>query len=199
MFSGGEARYNSEAPPWVLTMRIHRYFLCASLGVFLVTALAAAQTPAAKSQPSSANQQAIEALADKLIAAPDEDARNALLSENKDLVTVDLTRAINAKGNQLRAKGGPHQEGHRIFDIALAVAERINDPRQIAVSLLNIGRAFMDEGDYERALDYGRKGTAIVEPLKDPSLALYYNMLGTVLHLQGNLTESVDDFNRALK
>ena len=180
-------------------MRIHRYFLCASLGVFLVTALAAAQTPAAKPQPSSANQQAIEALAGRLIAAPDEDARNALLSENKDLVTVDLTRALATKGDQLRRKRGSFAEEHHVYDIALAVAERQNDPRQIGICLSNISLAFKDESDYEQALVYAHKSIATLEPLKDPYLAQVYNNMGVVLKLQGNFTEAVDYYDRALK
>ena len=60
--------------------------------------------PPAVSQPQaqpSAQQQALEALADKLIAAPDEEARNTLLSASGDLLTVDLIHILHHRAGVL--------------------------------------------------------------------------------------------------
>jgi CHAT domain-containing protein/tetratricopeptide (TPR) repeat protein len=183
-------------------MRIWRVILSAILGAATVLSLPA-QTPAfqgtpAQPQPRSSSQQAPGAFADKLIAAPSEDARNTLLDANKDMVTPELVRAINARGSQLRSKGGSYSEVHQISLVALAVAERVNDPSQIAACFQNIGRSYMDEGDYEKALDYGRKAIALAEPLNDPALPFYYNMVGTVFHFEGNFSASEDNLKRGL-
>jgi CHAT domain-containing protein len=155
--------------------------------------------PQAQAQLTSARQQEIEALADKLIAAPNEEARNALLAANGDLVTIDLRRVIESRGiTLLRAKTDTVQT-RAVFDLALTIAERTNDKKAIGANLDHIGAVLRDQGDYEAALDYSRRGAAILEELKDPFVANVYNNIGIVLRLQGNFREAADNYSRALK
>jgi CHAT domain-containing protein len=155
--------------------------------------------PQGQAQQTSAHQQEIEALADKLIAALNEEARNALLAANGDLVTIDLRRVIENRGIKLlRAKTDTAQT-RAVFDLALTIAERTNDKKAIGANLDHIGAVLRDQGDYEAALDYSRRGAAIIEELKDPFVANVYINIGIVLRLQGNFREAADNYSRALK
>src|SRR5579859_3753970 len=180
-------------------MRIRRYLLLIALEVGLITALAGAQTPAAQSQAPSANQPALEALADKLIAAPSEQARSALLDANKDLLMADLSTLLRKKADDLQDAGKPSLDSLNIYHIALALAERLNDPRQIAMSHNGISLLLYGEEDYEHALESEHKAIFIFEALQDPELAVAYIHLGNILTVQGNYREAADYYDRALK
>jgi tetratricopeptide (TPR) repeat protein len=66
---------------------------------------------------------------------------------------------------------GDKQEGYESFVDARNIAREIGDERLLGVSLQAIGQAFIDLGDYERALE------ASTEALKhDESAALLYNL-----------------------
>jgi CHAT domain-containing protein/tetratricopeptide (TPR) repeat protein len=156
--------------------------------------------PQAKAQPTSGHQQEIEALADKLIAAPNEDARNALLAANSDLVTDDLVKfLVDVRGLPLLRAKTDLSKTRAIFEITLSIAKRLNDKNRIANSLNDIGLVLKDQGDYEAALDYAHRAAAIFEELKDPDLALAYNDIGIVLRLQGNYQEASDSYRKALR
>jgi tetratricopeptide (TPR) repeat protein len=139
-------------------------------GVVLSVTLLAAQSqprpPSGERPTPSREQQALEAFADQLLAAPNDEARNGLLSANSGLVTVELLQLLNnARGLPLlRAKTDlPHTRA--IFDVALTIAERLHDKKRIGVSLENIGLVLRAQGDYEASLDYAHRGLAIAEEL----------------------------------
>jgi tetratricopeptide (TPR) repeat protein len=156
--------------------------------------------PQAQAQPTSAHQQETEALADKLIAAPNEEARNALLAANSGLVTADLVKfLVEVRGLPLLRAKTDLQRTRAIFEITLSIAERLNDQNRIANSLNDIGLVLKDQGDYEAALNYARRAAAIFEQMKDPDLALPYNNMGIVFRLQGNYQEASDSYRKALR
>jgi CHAT domain-containing protein/tetratricopeptide (TPR) repeat protein len=154
----------------------------------------------AEGQQTPAHQQEIEALADKLIAAPNEDARNALLAANSELVTADLVKfLVNVRGLPLLRAKTDLPKTRVIFELSLSIAERLNDKKRIAASLNDIGLVLKDQGDYEAALDYARRAAAICEELKHPDLADAYNTMGIVFRLQGNYQEASDSYRKALR
>jgi CHAT domain-containing protein/tetratricopeptide (TPR) repeat protein len=156
--------------------------------------------PQAQAQPTSPHQQEIEALADKLIAAPNEEARSALLTANRDLVTADLAKfLVEARGLPLLRAKTDLPKTRAIFEITVSIAERLNDKNRIANSLNDIGLVLKDQGDYEAALDYAHRAAAIFEQMRDPDVALAYNNIGIVLRLQGNYQEASDYYRKALR
>ena len=149
-------------------------------------------------QPSSAQQQALEAFADRLIAAPNEEARNALLSANSDLVTANLVRTINGRGTALW-RAGSLSQARATYDVALTIATRINDKLQISNCLNNIGLVLNGQGDYEAALDYYHRAIALSEEVHDPNRASSYTNMGVALKNMGNYREAADYQIRAVK
>jgi len=174
---------------------------CWLLGSLVLGAALLAAQSQPQSQPPSAQQQELEALADKLIAAPNEEARNALLAANTDLVTVELPRILNLRGNKLLTAGTKTSlaQARAIYDIALTIAERMSDKKGIAACFDRIGLVLQKQGEYESALDYAHRAIAIDEELKDPRLASDYNNIGNTLLGQGNYREAADYYNHALK
>jgi CHAT domain-containing protein/Tfp pilus assembly protein PilF len=150
-------------------------------------------------QSASAQQQEIEALADKLVAAPDEGARNALLSANSELVTVELVRAINRRARDLYRAGKDLPKEKVDYEAALTIAQRLNDKEQISNCLDNIGLVLEIQGDYEASMDYQRRALALAEETKNPNLADFYNNLGVTLRKQGSPGEAADYLTRSLK
>jgi CHAT domain-containing protein/Tfp pilus assembly protein PilF len=179
-------------------------------GVVLSVTLLAAQSqlrppsgerpmPSGEQPMPSGEQQALDAFAEQLIAATTDEARNALLSANSALVTVELLRLLhNVRGiNLLRAKTDLVRT-RAIFDTALTIAERMHDRKWIALCLDKIGQVLRAQGDYEASLEYHHRAAVIFEELNDPAIAGSYNEIGIALHRQGHFREAEDYYKRAL-
>ncbi|HTD23962.1 MAG TPA: CHAT domain-containing tetratricopeptide repeat protein [Terriglobales bacterium] len=158
--------------------------------------------PPTASQPQaqpSAQQQALEALADKLIAAPDEEARNTLLSTNGDLLTVDLIHILHHRAGVLYDTRKDLSHALAADEIALTIAQRINDKTEIANSFRDVGVVLDAQEDHEAALDYLRRAIALSEEINDPGLAASYSQIGVTLRHMGSYQEAADYLNRAVK
>lgn len=162
------------------------------------------QQPQPQAQPLSPQQQALQAFADKLIAAPNDEARNALLAANSELVTTDLVYVIGReRAGYVYRTQKDMPKARAIYEIALALAQRMNDKVLVANCLSNIGLVLTDQGDYEASLEYFRKAIAVSEAAGgeggDAQRAASYNNMGITLNKQGNFREAADYHTRALK
>src|SRR5262249_57829901 len=93
-----------------------------------------------------------EDLANRLAAAATEAERKALLSDEKDLISVLLRQAL------VTAAQGPWTKGDypralAIYETALDVARRIDDREGIAYLLDHLGDVYWAQGDEAKALE----------------------------------------------
>src|SRR6266446_7667721 len=85
----------------------------------------------AQEQPQTSQQMSTEELAAALVAAKTIDERSVLLTKNREMVTVDLRKAIFAQGDRLRIKGN-FSQAMEVFRLMKEVAEQIDDKIGIA-------------------------------------------------------------------
>jgi len=105
---------------------------------------------------------AFDDLAAALAAAKTEGERSALLAADEDLVTADLARAINARGNRLSAQG-KFPEAMAGYQLALGIAERLGDRQVQALILASLGRGHLLQGNFAQGLDYYQRALPQIE------------------------------------
>jgi CHAT domain-containing protein/Tfp pilus assembly protein PilF len=138
-------------------------------------------------------------LAASLVAAGSEDERRALLVSEKELVTVELQKALVRHGQRLSNQGG-YGQALIIYRLALQIAEQLGDQRGVAITLRNIGIVYRSQGDYMQALEYYRKSLKLAEKVGDRSLiAPALNNIGVVHALQGDYAQALEYYQKSLK
>jgi len=128
----------------------------------------------------------------RLAEARTENERAMLLAQEKELVTVELVRALNGQGKRLENQVN-YEQALNCYRLARNIAERIGNQAALAVSLTNIGWASFLKGDSVQALEYLRKSLVLKEALGDkPQIAFTLSLMGGVYSAQG-------DYDRALE
>jgi CHAT domain-containing protein/Tfp pilus assembly protein PilF len=134
-----------------------------------------------------------------LISAKSDDERKALLEEEKDWVNSELHKALALRGQPLLMQGN-FSQSLTIFNIALIVAERLNDKIAIAKTLGAIANIYFSQGDYAHALDHYERSLGLAREAnnKDVMLLTLIN-IGTVHRDQGDYAKALDIYLNALK
>jgi CHAT domain-containing protein/Flp pilus assembly protein TadD len=139
-----------------------------------------------------------EELAARLVAAESEAEREALLAEDKELLTVALSSALVRVGERARFRFELEQ-AMTAYRLGLLVAERIANKRVIAASLHNIAMVYRAQGDYERALDAAQKSLKLKEEIGNKaSIVITLESIGNVFTEQGNYAAAMETFQRML-
>ena len=142
---------------------------------------------------------AAEDLAEALIKSGSQAERAALLTEERELVTVQLGQVLLGQGQQVLNQGG-YDRGREIYELALQVAERCGDQSLLARSLLSIGRAHRSQGDYAQAQEYFQKSLKISEELGDKSgMASTLISIGILHGSQGNYAQALPPYRQSLR
>ena len=142
---------------------------------------------------------AVNDLAKALVEAADEEARQALLVAESELVTPELVAAVRASGIAAANQGKFDQATLR-YHLALTLGEKINDRQGIAALLNNIGMIHMVQGGYAQALDYVQRSLKLREELNDKAgSAASLNSIGYIYENQGNYSLALDYYQRGLK
>lgn len=171
----------------------------------LLTALAAALTVCASfgvAQETPVQNPPLPAdtamLVDRLIAAPTDDARRAIVDERSRDLSRAFQNALNARGQALRRAGRLDEAAAAQF-AALAVAERLGDRRGVAMALINYSTLAGIRGDYPatvRALD---EALAIGDAIKDEDVvASALTNLAIVYRRTGDYERAVATDRRSL-
>ena len=105
-------------------------------------------------------------LAEALVQAKTEAERSGLLAEERELVTVELVRAVIDQGNRFLSQGD-YPRALAIYHLAQSRAEQIDDKTGVARALDNIGKINRLQGNYTQALEYHLKSLAISEAIGD--------------------------------
>jgi CHAT domain-containing protein/Tfp pilus assembly protein PilF len=142
---------------------------------------------------------ATEELAAALVKVDTEAEREGLLAEEKELVRIELGRALLAQGTQLYRQGS-YQRAMDISKLALEIAEQAGDKGVTADALRGIGNAHLSQGNNIEALEQYRKSLRISEEIGDKAgIAGSLNNIGLVHQSQSNYPEAVEQFQKSLR
>jgi CHAT domain-containing protein/Tfp pilus assembly protein PilF/ketosteroid isomerase-like protein len=137
------------------------------------------------------------AVALSAVATPEE--RSALLNAQPNLVTPDLIRALTRQARVLLARG-KHAEALMICDLALNIAQRLNDKRGMFITLRVKAEVVRVRGDYKQALEYLEQCLKLAEELGDKTIigdAL--NSLAIIYARQSDYPKALSFFQRNLQ
>src|SRR5262249_14552901 len=141
---------------------------------------------------------AFDELAAALAAAKSDQEREALQANDKELVTVELVRALSSQGSRFFGQGD-YPQALAIYSLAHNIAEQIGDRLVIASALNNIGNVHHRQGRYLQSLEYLQKSLALSEALEDKAMiASALNNIGEVQRLQGNYGQALEYFQKSL-
>ncbi|HET8674390.1 MAG TPA: tetratricopeptide repeat protein, partial [Blastocatellia bacterium] len=139
-----------------------------------------------------------EELAARLVAAQSDGEREALISEDKELLTVALSSALVRVGERARFRFELEQ-AMTAYRLGLLVGERIANNRVIAAALHNIAAVYRAQGDYEQALDTAQKSLKLKEEIGNKaSIIITLEPMGNVFMEQGNYAAAMEAFQRML-
>ncbi len=113
----------------------------------------------------------IKSLALSLTTAKSEEERMALLSKEKELITVKLLFELYEHSKRFMRERN-YTQGFLISHLTIKLAEQIGDKKEISNALHNIGLLFMGRGDYTQALEYLLKSVALGESLVQSELPI---------------------------
>jgi CHAT domain-containing protein/Tfp pilus assembly protein PilF len=141
---------------------------------------------------------AAEKFASELAAAKTEQERSVLLATKKDLITVELQRALVKEGARLSSQGN-YSEALAIFKLAQSISEQIGDRAGISNVLNGIGGIHRFQGNYGQALEYYERSLTINEELKDKKgIAETLINIGNIRRFQGNYEEALKLYRKSL-
>jgi len=136
-----------------------------------------------------------EKLASTIATANTDPERTKLLEENKSLIKPELNRALVKEGEALRLRG-KYDQAFAVFDIAVRIAEKINDRQGMASAFNGIAIAYFLQNDYKKATEFNEKSLAISEDLQDkPGIANALHNFGMIFNDQGNYDQALE-YNR---
>jgi CHAT domain-containing protein/uncharacterized protein HemY len=138
-------------------------------------------------------------LAAALLSAKTDEERKAILAAEKELMTVELVRALLSEGNRFETHGAYSValDSHRL---ALGLAEQLHDQIGVARAFRNIGIVHFRQSNYTEALDHFQKSLKIGEEIGDKQLiASVFSNIGSVHNAHGNYTGALEYFRRSLK
>jgi CHAT domain-containing protein/tetratricopeptide (TPR) repeat protein len=138
-------------------------------------------------------------LAAALTAATTPAESDALLSAQPELVTPDLVRALTKQARDLLAHG-KQTEALTICDLALKIAQRLDDKRGMFLTLRVKAEIARVRGDEIQALEYLDRCLKLAEELGDKaSIGDALNSLGIVYALQSDYPRALSLFEQNLK
>src|SRR5215468_5822443 len=142
---------------------------------------------------------AAEDLARALAKADNKAERAGLLAEEKELVGVELGRALLTQGQQLISQGD-YKRAIEIYKLALEIAEQLNDKDITAVAIRGIGNVHRLQGNYSQALEQYQKSLKISEEISNKVGTAYaLNNIAIIHKLRGDYIEALEQYQKSLK
>jgi tetratricopeptide (TPR) repeat protein len=125
---------------------------------------------------------AYDELAAALAVAKSDQEREALLAEEKDLASAELSQALHAKAR----RQGSYPQALAIFRLAQRVGEQVGDQPAVSNALMGIGYVYSSQGDYAKALEHFQKCVAMLESqVNKAGVSRALNNIGNVHRYQG--------------
>ncbi len=149
--------------------------------------------PSQSDAPSAA-----EKLAARLIAAGSDQERLALLAAEKELLSVELRKALIGQGEALRMKGN-YPQAQAALELAQRVAEQIDDKAGIAEAWNAFGTLRIYQSKFTEALEFHQKSLTLCETLGDKDCAaVSLNGIGTAHRFKGDYDLAMEYFRKGL-
>jgi CHAT domain-containing protein len=138
---------------------------------------------------------AYDELAAALAAAKSDQEREALLAEEKDLASAELSQALHAKAR----RQGSYPQALTIFRLAQRVGEQVGAQLEVGNALMGIGYVYSSQGDYAKALEHLQQCMAILEPLGNKAgVGRALNNIGNVHRYQGDYAMALEYYGKSL-
>ncbi len=143
-------------------------------------------------------QDKIENLAANLTAAKTDNERAALLSKEKELVTAELSIALNRRGIRFFEQGD-YPTALAVLQLTQSITEKISDKVGMINSLNNIGNVYQLQGNYGRALELYQKALPMAEATGDKKMIfISLNNIGNAYFFQGNAAQALEFYRQSL-
>jgi tetratricopeptide (TPR) repeat protein len=145
------------------------------------------------------DQAKVQHLVEQLTAGRTSEERSALLNAQPELVTPDLVKALTKQARELLPQG-KQIEALMLCDLALDIAQRLNDKRGMFQALRVKSGVARVRGDYKQALEYLNQCLKLAEELGDKTIigdAL--NSMAIVYALQSDYPKALALFQRNLQ
>jgi len=137
-------------------------------------------------------------LAEALVKAGNKTERAALLTEERELVTGELGRALLAQGRQ-SLRQASYDRAKEIYELAAEIAERCDDRNTMAGALRGVGDVHRFQGNYTSAQEHFQKSLKISEDLGNKDgIARTLIYIGMVDHAQGNYAVALEHSRKGL-
>ena len=139
-----------------------------------------------------------EDLAAALIAAKTDDERAKLLATEKDLITVELRKALIRQADKLRVQSH-YAQALAVYDLTYGIAAQIGDKSGVASALRGIGGVKYYQADYKASLEYYQKSLGLSETVGDQqSAANVLRTIGAIHYNQGDYIRSLEYYKKSL-
>lgn len=140
-----------------------------------------------------------EELAAALAEAKTEPERKALLEADRELVTVELQRSLTKQGGSLFDRGS-YKQAMAINQLALQIAEQLDDKVGRATALNYIGIIHRSQGEYEQALGFYHQSLRIAQEIDDQKgITRTLNSIGIVHQSRGDYAQALNFYHRSLQ
>lgn len=110
--------------------------------------------------------------------------------------TLDLYRRIGS----LRLKKGDYNQGIKLLNESLSLAEEEKFPKEFSMIYLTLGWAYKTQSDYPQAISLFRKASKLAERADySKGIALAFNGLGVIYWTTGRYDKALNLYTKALK
>ncbi len=141
----------------------------------------------------------IDALADALIGATTSEERDTLIAAEPDLRGPALVLAVSRQADVL-AQRPAYAEAQKLYQLALELATRFDQPRLQGESLQNIGNALYYQRNFADALSAYQRRLAIERSIgNDEGMANALLGMATVQYSQFEYTGALTSYRQALE
>ena len=129
----------------------------------------------------------------------------------KQLIVNKLAEAIKSEKSDIRKaelyielgdqyKSSAPDSALIFYKMGLKYSQNINSQENEAKCLRSIGFVYLNQGDYDNAIDYSQKSLRICEKQNDKGgIAASYNIIGNYHLYVGNTNKAINLFQKALK
>ncbi|HKY03622.1 MAG TPA: CHAT domain-containing protein [Blastocatellia bacterium] len=137
-------------------------------------------------------------LAEAMVRARTEAERADLLAGEKELVTVDLARALTRQGDRF-ANRGEYPQALAVYPLAISMAEQVGAQSEVANTLHNSGHVHRVQGNFAQAMECFQNSLAISKALGDRAgVGRMLLGIGLVHWLQGDFTKALEHYRESL-
>lgn len=179
-------------------VRIHSLYSAGLIALCLAFAGFAQQPqPSPQTATTNAGSQEIENLVTALAAAKTEAERASLLAAKKELVTIELRKALHARADREREQG--HEAlAFDLYQLAKNIAKQIDDTAGLAAAFEEIGLAYYNRDEYDLAMNALKETLRLCEQLKDVrKQAGTFNQIGMVHRAKGEYPQAIESYQQA--